>query len=118
MDDFLVNIENEGPEWLEWCAALYESYAADHEWNNGDTYLTRPECMPVETWRSMGHGDYSIREYGESLASLSAYCRVAEQGCTDLENKIYNDRLDKIEFDDEYDLAWGVWQEQIYDPDR
>jgi hypothetical protein len=29
--DALVNIENKGPEWLDWCAALYESYATDHE---------------------------------------------------------------------------------------
>lgn len=27
----LVNIEAEGPLWLDWAAALYESYAADHE---------------------------------------------------------------------------------------
>jgi hypothetical protein len=32
MFDTLVNIE-QGPEWLEWSAALYESYAADFEPN-------------------------------------------------------------------------------------
>jgi hypothetical protein len=27
----LVKIETEGPEWLEWCGAMYESYASDHD---------------------------------------------------------------------------------------
>lgn len=31
----LVNIEKEGPAWLEWSAAMYESYSADREANSG-----------------------------------------------------------------------------------
>ena len=31
MERPLADIEEQGPQWLEWCGALYESYAADHE---------------------------------------------------------------------------------------
>lgn len=63
----------------EWVAAIYESYAADQEWNRGDTYLTRPQCMPYATWSAIAGNDYTIADYGDSLASLSSYTRAAEE---------------------------------------
>lgn len=99
MEDALVNIENEGPEWLEWCAALYESYAADQEWSQQVTYLPST-------------GTYELPAIGSALASLGDYCTAAQTVAEDLERKVYEDQQD------EYDLAWGCWQEQIYDPDR
>lgn len=64
----------------EYVAALYESYAADHEWNEGETYVTRPERMPVTTWRRVSpNPDYSVREYGDALASLGSYCGSAQR---------------------------------------
>lgn len=112
MEEPLVNIEEQGPEWLEWCAALYESYASDREWSQQVTYLPAT-------------GTYSLPAVGSALASLGDYCTAAQRVAEDLENKIYEDRQNKIEFEEycqdqqaEYDLAWGCWQETIYDPDR
>lgn len=31
MDTALINIAHEGPAWLEWAAAMYESHHADHD---------------------------------------------------------------------------------------
>ena len=73
----------------EYVAALYESYAADQEWNNGDTYLTRPERTPVRTWAARGI-TYTLREYGDSLTSLTEYGRAAEA----LAEEIYQRDLD------------------------
>lgn len=95
MEHVLVNIEESGPEWLEWCAAMYESYAADHE------YADSPE------------------------ASAGDYASAAQALCESLEFMIYQERQNKIEYEEycqdqqaEYDLAWGCWQETIYNPDR
>lgn len=38
----LVDIESHGPEWLEWCAALYESSYADHEYITSRTLASDP----------------------------------------------------------------------------
>ena len=97
----LVNIENEGPEWLEWCAALYESYASDQEWSQQVTYLPAT-------------GTYSLPAVGSALASLGGHCTAAQQVAEDLEIKIF----EEIEYAREYAQAYGVWQETIYDPDR
>lgn len=68
----------------EYVAALYESYAADREWSRGETYLTRPPGMPVASWYELHPRDYGIADYGDSLASLSSYCRVAEAGTEEI----------------------------------
>lgn len=50
----------------EHAAALYESYAADNEWNNGETYAN---ATP---------GVDNLFVYGAALASLGDYCKSAE----------------------------------------
>jgi predicted PhzF superfamily epimerase YddE/YHI9 len=86
MEEPLVNIEEEGPEWLEWCAALYESYASDREWSQQVTYLPAT-------------GTYSLPAVGSALASLGDYCTAAHALCESLEFMIYQERQNKIEFD-------------------
>jgi hypothetical protein len=86
MEEPLVNIEEEGPEWLEWCAALYESYASDREWSQQVTYLPAT-------------GTYRLPPAGSALASLGDYCTAAHALCESLEFMIYQERQNKIEFD-------------------
>lgn len=109
IENALIHIADQGPEWLEWCGAMYESYASDREWCEGTTYYSGTDMI----------------QYGRALHSLDRYGRAAHRLAEDLENKVYEDQQNKIEFaeycqdqQDEYDLAWGCWQEQIYDPDR
>lgn len=49
----------------EHAAALYESYAADNEWNNGETAATP--------------GVDNLVAYGVALKSLGSYCTAAER---------------------------------------
>lgn len=44
----LVDIESEGPAWLEWCAALYESYATDHDGEMSDSYARTAHRLAEE----------------------------------------------------------------------
>lgn len=62
----------------EYVAALYESYAADNEWSDGNTAITRPPLTPVTTWFEGPQHDYTIGEYGKSLESLGSYCGTAQ----------------------------------------
>lgn len=70
----LVNIAHEGPEWLEWSAALYESYAADCE--DTDTSRT-PEGY---------HHNLSVNRYANTAH------RLAEQ----LERDVYGAQEDAL----------------------
>lgn len=66
----LVDTGREGPAWLEWCAALYESYAADCEW---------VDAYPV---RGTGEGTPSFR-----------YAQAAENLASEIESDIYSGHL-------------------------
>lgn len=63
-------------------AAELEVAQAEREWNEGVTYLTRPSSVPVSTWRASGPRDYTMSEYGESLASLASYIQSARRAAS------------------------------------
>lgn len=63
----------------EYVAAMYESYAADREWADGDLYVTRPKNMPVATWYELHPRDYTIVDYGEALQVSACYAAKAER---------------------------------------
>ena len=88
----------------EYVAALYESYAADQEWSNGNTAVTRPQGMPWATWLAVSpNPDYSIIAYGESLASLSAYCRSAQNLAEELWTRDLQEVVDSVPIETLYD---------------
>lgn len=98
----LCKIENEGPEWLAWCGAMYESYAADHEWNEGRNGQNRVVAASQELYVQTAHNvaEDLEREVFERLETAREFANYARQQ------------------QEEYDDMWGCWTERIYDPDR
>ncbi len=52
----LVDIEVEGAEWLEWSAALYESYSADLTMNSGYADAAAEVAEDLERAVYLNHG--------------------------------------------------------------
>jgi hypothetical protein len=87
----------------EYVAALYESFVSEQEWNDGETYLTRPAVTPVATFFAIKSNDYTMADYGQSLTSLGRYCTAAEVATEDLWTR------DLEEFESARDHAYDRW---------
>lgn len=69
----LVDIESEGPEWLDWCAALYESRAADGE--AIELGLNYPDRVTRHLYSATAHTlaedlEYDLYERAEQSAAV------------------------------------------------
>lgn len=53
----LVDIRTITPEWMEWAAALYESYQADHEVNAGYSIAAMEVAEDLERAVYLAHGE-------------------------------------------------------------
>jgi hypothetical protein len=76
----LVNIEGEGTEWLEWAAALYESYYADIERDEAYEVWSVADAMGYDR-EAASVTRIATREYAhaaETVAELLEYERYGE----------------------------------------
>lgn len=68
----VIDIQSEGPEWLEFCGALYESYAADQEAGRYDRLSPRPS-LSANQYARTAHQlaedvEYAVYEKAQQLA--------------------------------------------------